>query len=347
MRVSRYAVGGLCLALALSFAGTVFAQAPAGAASAKKAPRIENLILAVSDLDKSVAFYTALGLEPKNAAGQQPRPPSPLNSSLSQLTNIKGASFRSASFKIPGVEFGLVLNEFTQVPRTPNQSHMQDPGALRIAISVHDLDAMIKTLKKLGGSVMSKNGVGIPFKGDNSTSVGLYAAAIRDPDGFIIEAMQYSPYRTHSRLALGVNEMFNSMRFYTEVFGFVIDPPFWDPSVKAVDLFWDPDPRVMDMFDTPNAPSRYIFMRYHTSADWFELMEFKNVVRKPFRPALSDPGAATLSLVVPDVDRLVKAVKSGGGTVVSSGGEIVKGANGAAVMVRDLDGFYLELLQAT
>jgi predicted enzyme related to lactoylglutathione lyase len=168
---------------------------------------------------------------------------------------------------------------------------------------------------------------------------------IRDPDGFMIEAMQYSPYRAHSRLVVGVNDIFNAMRFYTEIFGFVIDPPFWDPTVKAVDLFWDPDPRVMDLLDISNAPSRYIFMRFRSSPDWFELMEFKNITRKPFRPALSDPGAATVSLIVPDVGAVAKAVKSGGGTVVSAGGQIVAGPQGPAVMVRDVDGFYLEVIQ--
>jgi catechol 2,3-dioxygenase-like lactoylglutathione lyase family enzyme len=333
--------------LAASLYGSAQAQAPTAADAAKTIPRIGALILSVTDLEKSVAFYTALGLQRTDAAAALPASV-PLDPTLAQLTNLKGASLRSATFKIPGVEFVLRLNEFGNVARNATHSRMQDPGAARFAISVYDLDALIATLKKLGGTVMSKDGVGIRFRGENDTGPGLYAANIRDPDGFMIEAMQYSPYREHARFVVTVSEMFNAMRFYTESFRLVIDPPFWDPTIKVVDLFWDPDPRVMDLLDTPNAPSRYIFMRYRRTADWFELMEFKNIARQPFRPALSDPGAVAVSLVVSDVNAVVKSVKaSRGGTVVSAGGEAVKGPRGAAAFVRDPDGFYLEVLQGS
>jgi catechol 2,3-dioxygenase-like lactoylglutathione lyase family enzyme len=331
--------------LALSLAKTVVAQAP-DASVAKKA-RIENLILSVGDLDKSVAFYTALGLERKDAATQPKLPaPAPLSPILSQLTNIKGANFRSASFKIPGVEYGLVLNEFTKIERSPTHSRMQDPGSARFVIAVHDFNAMAATLKKLGGTVISKNGAAVPFKGDNAKEVGLYVGTVRDPDGFMIELMQFAKYRTHSRLVVGVGEMFNATRFYAEVFGLLLDPPFFVGEPKVVDFFFDPDPRVMDALDTPNSPSRYLLMRYRANADNLELIDYKDTVRKPFRPQLSDLGAAAISFIVPDIDAVVKATQSGGATVVSSGGQAVNGPQGAAVIVRDLDGFYLEAIQA-
>ena len=343
MRVSRYAAGVLCLILASSLTGITFAQTPANA----KVSRLRDLILSVADLDKSVAFYTAMGLERNDAAAKQSKlpAPAPLSPILSQLTNTQGANFRSASFKIPGVEYGLVLNEFTNIERSPTHSRMQDPGSARFVIAVHDFNTTAAALKKLGGTIISKNGVATPFKGADSKEVGLYVGVVRDPDGFMTELMQYSKYWTHSRLVVGVNEMFNATRFYAEVFGFLLDPPFFLPEPRVVDFFFDPDPRVMDALDTPNAPSRYLLMRFRSNPDNLELIDYKDTVRKPFRPRLTDLGAATISIVVPDVEAVIKAVKSGGGTVVSAGGQAVKGPQGAAVMVRDLDGFYLEAIQ--
>jgi hypothetical protein len=113
----------------------------------------------------------------------------------------------------------------------------------------------------------------------------------------------------------------------------------------VVDFFWDPDPRVMDALDTPNAPSRYLLMRFRPYPDNLELIDYQDASSKPFKPRLTDPGAATIAFVVPDVDAVVKATKSGGGTVVSSNGEAITGPRGKAVLVRDLDGFYVEAIQ--
>jgi catechol 2,3-dioxygenase-like lactoylglutathione lyase family enzyme len=63
-------------------------------------------------------------------------------------------------------------------------------------------------------------------------------------------------------------------------------------------------------------------------------------------PHMQDPGAATLVLMVRDVDAALAGVKKTGGSVLSIGGEPMKmseTSQSRSVFVRDPDGFMLEL----
>jgi catechol 2,3-dioxygenase-like lactoylglutathione lyase family enzyme len=80
-----------------------------------------------------------------------------------------------------------------------------------------------------------------------------------------------------------------------------------------------------------------------------ELVEWQDVDRKPFAPRHADPGAATMIVTVRDLAATLDRVKAAGGTVVSDGGVPVAIADergaGLAVVVKDLDGFYVQLVQ--
>jgi len=80
-----------------------------------------------------------------------------------------------------------------------------------------------------------------------------------------------------------------------------------------------------------------------------ELVEWQDVDRKPFTPRHADPGAATMIVTVRDLAATLERVKAAGGTVVSDAGVAVRitderGA-GRAVLVKDLDGFHVQLVQ--
>ena len=78
-----------------------------------------------------------------------------------------------------------------------------------------------------------------------------------------------------------------------------------------------------------------------------ELTEFTDTPRKQTVPHMQDPGAATLVLIVRDVDSALAGVKKTGGSVLSIGGEAMKiggeASQSRSVFVRDPDGFMLEL----
>jgi catechol 2,3-dioxygenase-like lactoylglutathione lyase family enzyme len=68
--------------------------------------------------------------------------------------------------------------------------------------------------------------------------------------------------------------------------------------------------------------------------------------RKPVHSSIHDPGSGVLRLRVGDFDAVVKALTAAGATVVSAGGEPVILGRNRAVILRDLDNFFLQVLES-
>lgn len=82
----------------------------------------------------------------------------------------------------------------------------------------------------------------------------------------------------------------------------------------------------------------------------FELTEFTGGPRKTVRPNLQDIGTATLALQVRDIEKVFERVKASGAPIVTIGGMPLNptgkaGSKFREVVVRDPDGFFVELQQ--
>ena len=85
-----------------------------------------------------------------------------------------------------------------------------------------------------------------------------------------------------------------------------------------------------------------------------EAIEIKGIKSRPYHPALRDPGASYLKIIVPDLDKTLALLKSERAPVITTGGAPVTlsswpGIAGTvrAVMLRDTDGYPVQLLQVT
>jgi len=85
-----------------------------------------------------------------------------------------------------------------------------------------------------------------------------------------------------------------------------------------------------------------------------EAIEIKNIESRPYRPAMSDPGASYLKLFVRDLDKTLAVLKDELVPVITAGGEPVTltnypGIEGKirTVFVRDPDGYPVALMQTT
>jgi len=85
-----------------------------------------------------------------------------------------------------------------------------------------------------------------------------------------------------------------------------------------------------------------------------EAIEIQGIEKRPFRPALTDPGASYLKLIVADLDKTLASLKDERYPVITPGGNPIElpswpGMNGKvrAVMVRDPDGYPVELMELT
>jgi hypothetical protein len=78
----------------------------------------------------------------------------------------------------------------------------------------------------------------------------------------------------------------------------------------------------------------------------FGLIEYASAPRARFSPGAEDPGGPAFTVVVRNIDAAVDQWKKAGGSVLSTGGQAIKRANGSGnVFVRDVNGFTWELIQ--
>ena len=140
-----------------------------------------------------------------------------------------------------------------------------------------------------------------------------------------------------------VSDLDQSARFYHDLLGMDLMPP---PPPGL--LPWDTDPGHLNLHGLPDARLRFIQARMPGVRCGIELVEFAGVDRKPVRRRYQDPGAATLILIVRDIDRAFAALEKGGAQVVTTGGRPVSTSEAnktRAVTVRDPDGHFVELAQ--
>ena len=87
---------------------------------------------------------------------------------------------------------------------------------------------------------------------------------------------------------------------------------------------------------------------------YLEAFEWRNVERRQQLPELSNPGASSIRFLVRDLDGLVAAAQKAGSIVVTSGGVPLTvptpgplTGSARAIMIRDPDGYPVELMQLT
>jgi catechol 2,3-dioxygenase-like lactoylglutathione lyase family enzyme len=139
-----------------------------------------------------------------------------------------------------------------------------------------------------------------------------------------------------------VADLDKSLGFYRDVLGLSVTNT----------IPFGPNDAVAKFGHTEGGQSRVAVLKVPGLAMGVELIEYKNIERKPQRPHFVDPGAANLALRVRDLDSLFAAVqKYPGVTVLTAGGKpvTITTPNGVlhAVFVQDPDGFVVEMLDAT
>jgi catechol 2,3-dioxygenase-like lactoylglutathione lyase family enzyme len=136
-----------------------------------------------------------------------------------------------------------------------------------------------------------------------------------------------------------VSDYERSLRFYSDLVG---------SPLPATLPAWNTDPALLNFLGVPTAQARFSSVRIPGSTLTVEIVEFKDIDRKPVQPRIQDPGAVRLILIVRDLNALLARLKTQGVPVVSIGGAPVTltGSERAqAVMIKDPDGFFVELIQ--
>ena len=299
------------------------------------AVKLTKYILGVADLDKSYAFYHALGLDLQNNAATLTAKPNALNDALRGLVDVPpGTKFRNMMLKIPGAEFPIEVTEFTGMDVHAAKPRIQDPGASLLTLAVDNLEAALATAKKFGGEVITTGGLPVPGPGP---AVAL-RVTLKDPDGYYVQLVQLKATASGSGKVTGapfgamvVQDALKSAAFYRDQFGLA----------RAITEWTD---RHSANFGVPRAKVITASVYVPGSDLYWMFYEFKDVDRKPYTPRIPDPGAPGIGLQVRDIDAAIAAVKAAGGSSVTQGGNVKLG-NGKVGFVRDPSGILVELAQ--
>ena len=315
----------------------LFATLAPGQAAEPATPnavRLTKYILGVADLDRSYAFYHALGLDLDNATALNK--PNTLPEMLLKLVDVPaGTKFRNMMLKIPNAPFALEVTEFSNMELRPVKPRIQDPGASLFVLAVGDVDAALAIAKRAGAEVVTTGGS--PVAG---TGRAARAVTVKDPDGYYVELAQPRGIPSGDGKVIGaafssvVQDSEKAAAFYRDHFGFAGKTNDWSSDSSA-------------NLGTPGAGAQIRIVNVtvpDTNVSW-GFLEFKGVDRKPYTPRIPDPGAPALGLQVRDIDAAIAAVKAAGGASITQGGSARLGGNGKVGFVRDPSGILVELAQ--
>jgi predicted enzyme related to lactoylglutathione lyase len=113
----------------------------------------------------------------------------------------------------------------------------------------------------------------------------------------------------------------------------------------------DENQPLRNMFGLPKARLRWSIARPAGMRTGVEIVEIKDAGGKPAERRMQDSGAITLILFVRDINAILARMKTLGAAIVSAGGAPLefpgRGGVGYAVMLKDPDGHFVELFQAS
>jgi catechol 2,3-dioxygenase-like lactoylglutathione lyase family enzyme len=134
-----------------------------------------------------------------------------------------------------------------------------------------------------------------------------------------------------------VQDLDTTVAFYREVFALDFNRP---PAAF-------PNPGVPSLVNAPGISLRLAMIKMPGAKFQLELTNFSGVERKPAQPMPADPGAADLQLRVRDLDAVFAKIKKSGAPIITRSGAPVTIAPGVrSVLVRDPDGYIVEVIQA-
>jgi catechol 2,3-dioxygenase-like lactoylglutathione lyase family enzyme len=293
-----------------------------------------HAIHATKEVATTLAFYT----EVFGIAGEV-RPFA--NEGVPLLTNSPGVTLQVAMLQIPGHGFNFELTQFSNVERHAAQPEIVDPGAPHMKILVRDLDPVMAAVARLGTPIVTRSGAPVRVKTSSLGSVE--AVVLRDPDGYLVEAIEAPPPADAgpgnvlgSIMGVTVADLDQSIEFWHNLLGFELAG---DPAFAS-------DGSMLDLMGLkPDVSYRMAEGVVPGSQARIQLIEFRGAPRKPFDLRVPDPGASGMAIRVGAIEKLLPTLKKAGVRVLSKDGKLVEWSPTIRnVFVKDPNGLNLELV---
>jgi catechol 2,3-dioxygenase-like lactoylglutathione lyase family enzyme len=317
--------------------------------------RLAFVSLRVSNLERSVRYYKALGF---TVAGDS-NPPWTRDEAANRLYKTPGAMSRTVVLSIPSTSSGrpflLYLSEYKDIERRSRADYpARDPSSCHIGLMVPDADTLWAELKS-AGLLRALSWDAKLIRTPGQTSGGI--AYVMDPDGFDIEIIGLSRRTAESagppasaldrpslhHLGMVVLNSDKSKAFYGSLLGakFPDTPAEW-LSGDRYDAAVGGHGYVIRLINGafPEAGALQKEMR-------FELVEYQ----KPNRQQIDDYGYSDVAVScvgfqVDGLKKLYNRLVAAGITTWSKGGIVQKKDGSRAVVIRDPDvGAFVEIFE--
>lgn len=136
-----------------------------------------------------------------------------------------------------------------------------------------------------------------------------------------------------------VSNLDKSIGFYRDVLGLELTAP---PAP------FSPNPAIMKLGNTIGAQSHIAVMKIPGAGLGLELIDYKDIDRKPAHPRFQDPGTGNLAILVKDIDVVAARLKKSGAHILTAAGNPVEiQGREKGFFVQDPDGFVVEVTQLT
>ena len=315
----------------------------AGAACAR-ALEIKGMVLTVSDLDRSIAFYqSALGF---SKVGER-----------AIADPDAGARMRTVTLKLGDETIDLQQFRDSAGPPIPADSRSNDLWFQHFAVVVSDMDKAYANLGRASFRAISSAPQTIPAS--NAAAAGIRAFKFKDPDGHPLELLYFPAgkgnpkwQRPTDRIFLGIDhsaiavgDTARSLQFYRDLLGL---------RVAGASLNSGATQEQLD--DVPGAVVQVTGLRADSgSGPGLEFLEYR--LPADGRPAPADAGPQAivhvhLVLEVDDLPRIADAIAGKGplppSPACAVSAQIVRGGgppSGRYLVVHDPDGHAVLLVQ--
>ena len=271
----------------------------------------------VADMDRSLAWFQGvLGMATVSDNGG----PSP-----TQIVAEEGAMMHTVVLEAPGGGFSMELVEVSGVELRPQESSIQDPGAVMLAMTVSDLEGALAEARDLGLEVLSANGEPVVTE-DRGRQV-----MVRDDDGFVSYLTQSADPDPDTPISavltfLSAADLDETVAFYNGVFGLGIDEPG--------ELQPTPE-RILSLFD-----DRALAMMRIAQGT------FPGTEVTPVRHRVQDPGGAIFTMTVEDFADVMERIEAFGGTIGDGEMSATLTADASFGWIRDPNGLLIRVSAA-
>jgi len=340
---------------AIAIVGVLAQSALAQAADTPQVIGIAFVGRTVSDLDRSVKFYTGLGFKQDLRANPEWR----TDEVTERMYGVpKGTQTRMAKMLInsnsSGKDFAVYLREFKGIKQKNVSNHTPwTPGAPHFGLVVPDAEALWAKLKETGQlNARSWGGELIAPPGQTKKML----AYMTDPDGLDIEIIDQRPATPAqdgrparpamtpgiSHVGIVILDAEKARAFYEKLFGGRLvnaEQPwlqgdFYDSAVGG-------HGNILRFFNESFAEAADTNARLN-----FEMVEFQNRKQPVESYTIHDVSTSYVGFEVKDLDGFLARAKAAGAKQVSEAGIVTMRSGTRAVIIRDPDvGGFVELYE--